>query len=135
MQIDRLKIDRRAFIESLGGVAAVAAMSSEAKADALEDAQNKALNKAVADKKFPTMAEVDGEIIQKPFRRGVGNLFIGKKGANVTRLEPMPAKPTFIDFFRLRFGDVANHVLQSANHAMQTGMEEEVIFACLLHDM
>ena len=64
----------------------------------------------------------------------MGNLFVGRKGANVARLEPMPAKPTFVDFFRLRFQDVSNHVLQSANHAMQTGMEEEVIFACLLHD-
>ena len=134
MEIDRPEIDRRAFIASLGGAAAVAAMSSEAKADALEDAQNKMLNKAVEAKKFPTMAEVNAEITQKPFRKGVGNLFIGSKGANVAQLEPMPAKPTFIDFFRLRFREVSNHVLQSANRAMQTGMSEEVILACLLHD-
>ena len=31
-----MEIDRRAFIASLGGTAAVAAMDSEAKADALE---------------------------------------------------------------------------------------------------
>jgi hypothetical protein len=129
-----LEIDRRSFIASLGGATAAAAMSSEAKADALEDAQNKALNKAAVAEKFPTMAEVNAEVTTQPFRRGVGNLFVGHKGANVTRLEPMPAKPTFIDFFRLRFQDVSTHVLQSANHAMQTGMEEEVIFACLLHD-
>ena len=129
-----MDIDRRTFIESLGGAAAVAAMSSEAKADALEDAQNKALNKAAADQKFPTMAELEAEVSERPFRRGVGNLFVGRKGANVPHLEPMPARPSFIDFFRLRFGDVSNHVLQSANRAMQTGMEEEVVLACLLHD-
>jgi len=129
-----LDIDRRTFIASLGGTAAVAAMSSEAKADALEDAQNKALNQATAAKKFPTMAQVNAEVTEKPFRRGVGNLFIGSKGANVAQLERLPEKPTFIDFFRMRFQNVANHVLQSANHAMKTGMEEEVIFACLLHD-
>ena len=39
-----MDIDRRTFIESLGGAAAVAAMSSEANAAALEDAQDKALN-------------------------------------------------------------------------------------------
>ena len=129
-----MEIDRRAFIESLGGAAAVAAMSSEAKADALEDAQNKALNKAAADRKFPTMAELDAEIAQRPFRRGVGNLWMGREGRNVVHLEPMPAAPTLIDFFRLRFREVSNHVLQSANRAMQTGMSEEVILACLLHD-
>src|SRR5664279_2885961 len=128
-----MEIDRRAFIAGLGGATAVAAMSSEAKADAVEDAQNKALNKAAA-KKFPTMAEVDAEITEEPFRRGVGNLFVGRKGANVARLEPMPAKPTFTDYFRLRLQDVSNHVLQSANHAMRAGREEEVSFACLLHD-
>ena len=39
-----------------------------------------------------------------------------------------------VDYFRLRFNEVSNHVLQSANRAMKTGMSEEVILACLLHD-
>ena len=108
MDIGTVEIDRRAFIESLGG--------------------------AAADKKFPTMAELDAEIAQRPYRRGVGNLWLGREGRNVARLEPMPAAPTLIDFFRLRFREVSNHVLQSANRAMQTGMPEEVILACLLHD-
>jgi hypothetical protein len=46
----------------------------------------------------------------------------------------MPAKPTLIDFFNLRFGATRNHVLQSANRAMTTGMTEEIVLACLLHD-
>jgi len=37
----------------------------------------------------------------------------------------MPAKPTLLDFFRLRF-QPANHVLQSATRAMKTGMTEEI---------
>ncbi len=45
----------------------------------------------------------------------------------------MPDKPTLQDFFRLRFAP-ANHVLQSATRAMKTGMSEEIILACLLHD-
>jgi hypothetical protein len=45
----------------------------------------------------------------------------------------MPARPTLEDFFRLRFAP-ANHVLQSATRAMKTGMPEEIILACLLHD-
>jgi len=124
-------IDRRAFIASLGGAAAVAAMSSEAKADALEDHQNAMLNKS--SEKFPTKAELEAEVDTMPYRRGVGNLWIARKG-NVKRLRPMPEAPTLLDYFRLRFGEVSNHVLQSANRAMKTGMSEEVILACLLHD-
>jgi hypothetical protein len=47
----------------------------------------------------------------------------------------MPANPTLLDFFKLRFTDTANHVLQSANLAMKTGMSEEIVLACLLHDV
>ena len=45
----------------------------------------------------------------------------------------MPDKPTLVDFFNLRWP--ANHVLQSANRALKTGMTEEAILACLLHDV
>ena len=55
----------------------------------------------------------------------------------MTRLEPMPKRSTLVDFFNLRFKTAGayNHVLQSATRAMKTGMTEEVIFACLLHDV
>ena len=49
-------------------------------------------------------------------------------------LAPMPDKPTLVDFFNLRWAP-ANHVLQSATRALKTGMTEEVILACLLHDV
>ena len=45
----------------------------------------------------------------------------------------MPEKPTFLDFLRMRFG-ANNHGLQSATRAMKTGMSEEIILACLVHD-
>ena len=128
-----LDIDRRAFIASLGGASAVAAMSSEAKADALEDRQQSLLNAAAAEK-FPAKAELDAQIETRPYRRGVGNLFVATRGGNVKRLAPMPQAPTLLDYFRLRFEAISNHVLQSANRAMKTGMSEDVIIACLLHD-
>lgn len=127
-----MEIDRRAFIASLGGASVVAAMSSEAKADALEDHQQSLLNAASG--KFPTKAELEQQVETRPYRRGVGNLFVSTQG-NVKRLESMPQAPTLLDYFRLRFDGVSNHVLQSANHAMKTGMSEEVIIACLLHDV
>src|SRR5215472_12290712 len=50
------------------------------------------------------------------------------------RLPPMPAAPTLVDFFKYRFGP-ANHLLQSARHAVRAGMDEKVVLACLLHDI
>jgi hypothetical protein len=142
-----LEIDRRAFIASLGGAAAVAAMDHEARADALEHYAEEQLDELVAqnagggaaaqgqERPFPTVAEIESQIDSRPTRRGVGSLFVaGGRGGNVRKLEKMPARPTLVDFFNLRFMP-ANHVLQSATRAMKTGMKEEVILACLLHDV
>jgi hypothetical protein len=129
-----LGIDRRAFIASLGGAAAVALMSHEARADALEDYSIEMLDQSVAAQQpvYPTVAELEAQIETRTYRRGVGSLFAGTR--NVRRLPPMPAKPTLKDFFELRF-QPANHVLQSANRALKTGMSEQIILACLLHDV
>ena len=73
-------------------------------------------------------------------RRGVGSIFSGRgkpdaEGRLEPRtLEPMPAKPTLVDFFKLRFAP-ATHVLQSATDALKKGEKEETILACLLHDV
>jgi len=142
-----MEIDRRAFIASLGGAAVVSRMSHEARADALEDysileldrrvAYAQAGQSAGAPEHFPTTAELEARIDGSASRRGVGNLFLGTRDRPVMRLEPMPKRPTLIDFFNLRFKTAGayNHVLQSATRAMKTGMTEEVIFACLLHDV
>ena len=132
------EIDRRAFIASLGGAAVVAAMDDEAKADALEHYNEHMLDELVVQNQgqaevFPTRAEIEAQIETRNVRRGAGSLFSANRG-NVKRLPPMPAKPTLLDFFQLRFMP-ANHVLQSATRAMKTGMKEEVILACLLHDV
>jgi hypothetical protein len=143
-----LEVDRRLFIASLGGAAAVAAMDHEARAESLEDYMAQQLDQqgeqagqsqgppkspASTAGKFPTVAELEAQIESRATRRGAGDVFVGR-GGHVKKLEPMPAQPTLQDFFRLRFSTV-NHVLQSANRAIQTGMTEEVILACLLHDV
>jgi hypothetical protein len=132
-----MELDRRIFIGSLGGVAAVAAMDSEAKADALEAYLEDQLDEAVATKepaakKFPTVAELEAQIETRTYRRGVGSLFAGS--GKVKRLPPMPDRPTLLDYFQLRWAP-ANHVLQSATLAKKNGMSEEIILACLLHDV
>jgi len=50
------------------------------------------------------------------------------------RLPKMPAKPTLVDFFKYRFGP-AQHLLQSARHALKDGLPEKMVLACLLHDI
>ena len=133
------EIDRRAFIASLGGAAAVALMDHEARAEALEEHTENTLDALVAEQQggtqaFPTVAEIAEQNLTRTTRRGVGNLFVAGNNGTVRRLEKMPDKPTLQDFFQLRFNP-ANHVLQSATRAMKTGMTEEIILACLLHDV
>ncbi len=134
-----IELDRRDFIASLGGAAAVGLMSHEARADALEDALNDQLELAQAAPgsgggNFPTVAEVQAQIPTRSYRRGTGTSFLNTSGDNVPVLPPMPARPTLFDFFELRFNRQSNHCLQSATEAMQRGADEEIILACLLHD-
>ena len=128
-----MEIDRRAFLTALGTAGAIEAMSSEALADALEHHMMEELDQAVANPAPVTS------------RRGAGSLFVPRRGTSGSQesdgepptlkvLAPMPEKPTLVDFFNLRFAP-ANHVLQSAARAMKTGMTEETILACLLHDV
>jgi hypothetical protein len=136
-------VDRRAFIASLGGAAAVAVMGHEERAEALEHYAENRLNELAAaqnnggagaqDRPFPTVAELDAQIETRSTRRGMGNIFGSGRG-NVRRLEKMPEKPTILDFFRLRF-QPANHVPAERDARDEDGYEEEVILACLLHDV
>ena len=142
-----MEIDRRAFIASLGGATVVSQMSHEARADPLEDLWIQEVDRRVAyaqagqttaaPERCPPAAEIEARIDGSASRRGAGNLFVGSRDRPVKRLEPMPKRPTLMDFFNLRFKTAGayNHVLQSATRAMKTGMTEEVIFACLLHDV
>jgi hypothetical protein len=135
-----LEIDRRAFIASLGGASAVALMTSEQKADALEHYMEETLDGLVAaqqqETKFPTVAEIQEREAKKlGMRTGGGNLFNASNRDGTPRgpLPKMSANPTLLEFFEKRFAP-ANHVLQSATRALKTGMSEEVILACLMHD-
>ena len=140
-----MQIDKKSFLDGLGGPEAAARMDHESRADALESHMMSELNAAIAAKKpgegapaakqYPTAAEVEAQIETKPYRAGVGFMMVSRSGQLVKKLPPMPEKPKLADFFRLRFADTAHHCLQSANLAMKNGMSEEVILACLLHDV
>jgi predicted HD phosphohydrolase len=102
-------MDRRKFLAAVGGIGVVELLSHNQRAEALEAFMIQELNR---DSKRPRM------------------------GSNTDEddLPPMPEKPTLVDFYRLRFAP-ARHVLQSAARAVETGMPERTILACLMHDL
>ena len=70
---------------------------------------------------------------------------IGTAFARTRPPEPsaeMPARPTLSDIFNLRLNTpkfglpiaAAPHCVQCASLALQAGMDEETVLACLLHD-
>ena len=107
-------------------------MSSEQRADSAEHEMMQELEVGIAKSMLYTLGEND------PSRRrfSTANQTAGRRMlmGDDPRLRKMPAKPTLFDFFDLRFGP-ANHLLQSATHALKAGCEEKVILACLLHDI
>lgn len=133
---------RRNFIASLGGAAVVGLMSHEGRADALEGALMAGVDETdtnsqsctVEAKHYPTMAEIEEQVPTRTFRRAAGSLLLNNRGGNVERLTAMPARPTLWDFFELRFMKSRNHCFQSANKALQNGVDEETVLACLVHD-
>jgi hypothetical protein len=134
-----IHIDRRAFLASLGGAAAVAGMSAEARADALENYLSASISMTAAaaatNQRAPTVAELEAQIPTRNYRRGVGNGLVNKDGGNVALLAPLPPKPTLTDFIRLRLQSNAEHCLQSARQARMKNMDEDIVFACLVHDL
>jgi hypothetical protein len=112
-----MEVDRRAFLATLGSAAAIEAMPSEARAEALEHYMSDVLDEQATGNELKV-------------RRGTGSLF----AESGRILEAMPVKPTLVDFFTLRFAP-ATHVLQSATDALKKGEKEETILACLLHDV
>jgi hypothetical protein len=132
-----MEIDRRAFIASLGGAAVVDSMNSEAKAEALEHYLSDLLDAATGHGHLHAEEQVVAAPPEATSRRGTGSLFVPSGPANdrkMPQLAPMPDKPTLVDFFNLRWAP-ANHVLQSATRALKTGMSEETVLACLMHDV
>jgi len=145
-----MRIDQRKVIAALGGSRVVQGMDSEAKAEALELYLSDQLDNSIfvrlgAPSKPLTVSELDEQIDKRPLRRGIGTLFssggtnpfgnrLPSEPANVPRLAPMPAQPVLLDFFNLRFAP-ATHVLQSADKALAAGLPEDIVLACLLHDV
>ena len=133
---------------SLGGTGAVALMTPDEKADALEHYLESRLEESeiieglLQERPYPTVAEIDAgnADLTREYRNGVGALFVTRNDGDrevdgkLRKLETMPELPTLLDFFKYRFS-WTGHCLQSATRALKTGMREEVILASLVHDV
>ena len=74
-----MDVNREELVQSLGGEAAVARMTHEQRADALEEFQIGRLDAEMAARKknetFPTVEELAGQIETRTWRLGSGKLF------------------------------------------------------------
>jgi HD domain len=107
--------------------------SMSERADELEEQMLKTLDLVPAKSPLYTMGEVDPRAgLVRPPLEPDQHMLMGDD----PRLPKMPAKPTLLDFYRLRFrqGGI-QHLLQSANLAKKSGCNEKIITACLLHDL
>jgi hypothetical protein len=120
---------------AMGGEFAVNdVMTLSQKADALEQQMSDELDYIVIKSRLYTLADAD---LSPP--PNAAALMAQNPKARVLmgddpRLPPMPEKPTLIDFFKYRFGPCM-HLLQSARHAVNGGLSEKMVLACLLHDI
>lgn len=124
-----MEVDRRLFLASVGSMAALEAMSPEARAEAVEHFMIEQLDASPAPDDDAMKARLEFYDPERSVPRGSGRLFAENRD-----LKPMPPNPTLVDFFELRFAP-ARHVLQSAHRAVSTGQPERTVLACLLHDV
>jgi hypothetical protein len=122
-------------------------MTSSERADELEHQMMRELDAKVAQKiaqknadKIPSQSQLFNLADGKRDMPGGAVMMAQNPGkyflmGHDPRLPEMPAKPTLIDFFKLRFSSSSNHLLQSAALALKAGHGEKVVLACLLHDI
>ena len=102
------------------------------RADALEIKQMQDLGDRLVTKSL-LYNLADGErSLGNGFGDGTGKLLLMGEDP---RLPKMPDKPTLADFFKYRFAAPQQHLLQSARLARKNGLSEQMILACLLHDI
>ena len=101
------------------------------RADALEHQQMQEFEDKILTKSLLfNLADADRTLL---FRDDTGRLL--QMGED-PRLPEMPEKPVLMDFIRLRFSAGGQqHLLQSANLAQKNGLPENMVTACLLHDI
>lgn len=124
-------MNRRQFLTSAGAAGAVGALSISEQADALEERMIEELEgDQIVRSRMCTFGDPPQDMAAV---RAAGRGRIKQMGHD-PRLPRMPDKPTLVDFFEKRFAP-ARHLLQSGALALEAGLDEETVLACLLHDV
>jgi hypothetical protein len=109
----------------------IPSMTSLERAEAAEHALSQELDRLViVDSVIYTSGARDPRV-PAPRPSGEGKRYLMRDDP---RLPRMPDNPTLFDFFRYRFAP-ATHLLQSARLARKNGLSEQIVLACLLHDI
>ncbi len=134
-----MEIDRRAFIASLGGAAAVSLMDSRS-----QGRRARALHRRSSTSRSP-QRQGGSPRSSRPWpssKRRSKRATSGAAPATSSRRIRRQRQAAREDAEEADAAGLlpaafpaANHVLQSATRAMKTGMSEEIILACLLHDV
>ena len=114
-----------------GAAGTIGALSISEQADALEETMIEELEgRSIVRSRFCTFGDPPDKL-RAARQAGQGKL---KQMGHDPRLARMPDQPTLIDFFEKRFAP-ARHLLQSGALALEAGLDEEIVLACLLHDI
>jgi hypothetical protein len=132
-------MERRQFLTSLGQAsfcgAGVALGACATQVEARDEHADVAAKRVISPAQ-PSAAAQDSNASHGPPDMPASTFCNVSRDAN---LPEMPQVPTLLDFFRLRFFTLSdfstNHLLQSAANARKHGQSEEIILACLLHDI
>ena len=124
-------MDRRKFLTGIGAVGAAQALTISEQAEALEARMIRELDDPVVVRS--RLCNFGRDPKELAAERAAGNGKIKQMGDD-PNLPKMPKRPTLVDFFERRFAP-ANHLLQSAALALKAGVDEEIVLACLLHDV
>lgn len=127
-------MNRREFLASAGAAGAagaVGALSISEQADALEERMIEELEgDQIVRSRMCTFGDPPQDMAAV---RAAGRGKIKQMGHD-PRLPRMPDQPNLVDFFEKRFAP-ARHLLQSGALALEAGLDEETVLACLLHDV
>ena len=104
------------------------------RADALEEKMSRDLDLIVIKSRLYSLADGDMGPGVNAAKAMAANPRAKVLMGDDPRLPKMPEKPALADFFKYRFGPAA-HLLQSAKHALTAGLSDNMVLACLLHDI
>ena len=132
-----MEIDRRAFIASLGGTAAVSLMDSEAKADSLEHWMEEQLDEQVAADQGHRRSSRPSPRSKRRSKRATIDAAPAACSCPGAATSRSSSRCRRIRRFRISSASASRPPItccRARPARLKTGMSEEIVLACLLHD-